>query len=276
MAKYTGTRVGARIESNDAQSPPSPLSHTDWSKRAPTTLSAANLSALRHLGLTAPDDEKSTKASRIVERLRESILSGELAPGTKINLDSLRRELDVSLSPLREALARLIAVGLVELYNNRGYSVAPVSVRNLMEITRLRVEFESLALATAIERGDVNWESEVMRCLHRLNRTTRDAGDTKTLEAWEHAHRDFHISLLAGCQMPLLLNFCLLLHNLNDRYRRVFLIASGGDRNVSTEHSEIAQGTVARDRDYACDKLREHIQRTGNNLRLQLADKLQP
>jgi DNA-binding GntR family transcriptional regulator len=216
-------------------------------------------------------DMKSTKASRLVDRVRESILSGELRPGTKINLDSLRREFDVSLSPLREALARLIAVGLVELHNNRGYTVAPVSLDNLAEITRLRVEFESLALASAIEFGDVNWESEVMRCLHRLNRSERDPGQPKTLEAWEDAHRAFHMSLLAGCRMPLLLNFCLVLHNLNDRYRRVFLVRSGGDRNVANEHSEIAQGAVARDCGYACDKLREHIHRTGSNLRARLA-----
>jgi DNA-binding GntR family transcriptional regulator len=194
-----------------------------------------------------------------------------LRPGTKINLDNLRREFDVSLSPLREALARLIAVGLVELHNNRGYTVAAVSLDNLAEITRLRIEFESLALSSAIEFGDVNWESEVMRCLHRLNRSDRDPAQPKTLEAWENAHRDFHMSLLAGCRMPLLLNFCLVLHNLNDRYRRVFLVRSGGDRNVSNEHSEIAQGAVARDRAFACDKLREHIHRTGSNLCARLA-----
>ncbi|MDR6872486.1 DNA-binding GntR family transcriptional regulator [Bosea sp. BE125] len=221
-------------------------------------------------------DSKNTKASRLVDRLREAILSGELRPGTKINLDAVRRELDVSLSPLREALARLIAVGLVELHDNKGYSVAPVSLSNLAEITRLRVEFESLALSSAIAHGDLSWESDVMRALHRLNRTERVAGDPATLEAWEHAHRDFHMTLIRGCGMPLLLNFCAMLHNLNDRYRRVFLVAQGGDRNVAAEHSEIAQGAVARDGTYACEKLREHILRTGTNLRARLSDQLQP
>ncbi|MFI4994720.1 MAG: GntR family transcriptional regulator [Hyphomicrobiales bacterium] len=217
-----------------------------------------------------------TKATRLVDRLREAILAGELKPGTKINLENVRRQFDVSLSPLREALARMIAVGLVELHDNRGYTVAPVSLSNLAEITRLRVEFESLALSAAIANGDLKWESEVMRALHSLNRTVRDPADSKTLEAWEHAHRDFHMALLAGCGMPLLLNFCLMLHNLNDRYRRVFLVTQGGDRNVAAEHSEIAQGAVARDATYAGEKLREHIQRTGTNLRNRLSDILKP
>jgi DNA-binding GntR family transcriptional regulator len=222
------------------------------------------------------DDAKNTKASRLVDRLREAIISGELSPGSKVNLEIVRRQFDVSLSPLREALARLIAVGLVELHDNRGYSVAPVSLSDLAEITRLRVDLESIALSAAIETGDLRWESEVMRALHLLNRTERKPADPRTLEAWEHAHREFHMALLAGCAMPLLSNFCLVLHNLNDRYRRVFLVVSGGDRNVATEHSEIAQGAVARDSEYACAKLREHIQRTGANLRSRLADQLPP
>src|ERR1700722_16992819 len=55
------------------------------------------------------DDAGNTKASQLVDRLREAILSGALPPGSKINLDRVRHEFDVSLSPLREALARLIA-----------------------------------------------------------------------------------------------------------------------------------------------------------------------
>jgi DNA-binding GntR family transcriptional regulator len=67
--------------------------------------------------------------------------------------------------------------------------------------------------------------------------------------------------------MTLLVQFCERLMHLNDRYRRVFLrVRPAGDRNVATEHSEIAQGAVARDVDFATDRLREHILRTGANL----------
>jgi DNA-binding GntR family transcriptional regulator len=224
----------------------------------------------------APTDSKNTKASLLVDRLREAILSGALKPGIKINLETVRRQFDVSLSPLREALARMIAIGLVELHDNRGYTVSPVSLDNLGEITQLRMDFESLALSAAIANGDLSWEADVMRALHRLNRTSRDPDDASTLEEWEQAHRDFHWSLLAGSGMPLLLNFCLTLHNLNDRYRRVFLVTHGGDRNVAREHSAIAQTAVTRNAAEACAKLREHIHRTGNNLRKRLVGELQP
>ena len=215
---------------------------------------------------TDQEADKNTISTRLVTHLREAILRGEIAPGSKINLEKLRKTFSVSLSPAREALARLTSAGLVELHDNRGYTVAPVSLSNLVEITQLRAEFETLALDAAMQMGDLAWESEIMRSLHRLNRTERVPDDPRTLEAWELAHRNFHLALLKGCQMPILLGFCVMLHNLNDRYRRLFLQRTGGDREVEHEHNQIAQGTVARDRDFARERLREHILRTGHNL----------
>jgi DNA-binding GntR family transcriptional regulator len=222
------------------------------------------------------DDGKNTIASQLVDRLREAIVSGHVEAGSKINLERARESFSVSLSPLREALARLISDGLVEFEDNRGYRVATISLSNLEQITWLREELETLALRQAIAVGDVNWEGDVMRSLHRLNRTIRDAAVPETLERWEAYHRDFHLTLISGCKMPLLLTFCRVLLNLNDRYRRSFLRATSGDRNVSAEHSEIAEGTVARDAEFACARLRDHIHRTGANLRAHLADKIAP
>jgi DNA-binding GntR family transcriptional regulator len=226
--------------------------------------------------IAVPDDKKNTIASQLVDRLREAILAGDLKPGTKINLDRTREKFEVSLSPLREALARLIADGLVAFEDNRGYWVAPVSLANLVEVTHLRSEIESLALRNAIAAGDLSWESDVIRALHRLNRTIRDPARPESFEQWEAAHTDFHLALIAGCGMPQLLSFCRVLHNLNDRYRRIFLRTQPGDRNVGVEHSEIAQGAVARDVEFACGRLRDHIQRTGTNLRNHLSERLAP
>ncbi len=225
---------------------------------------------------TAPipgaDDGKNTISSQLVARLREAIISGAMPAGAKINLDAAKTEFQVSLSPLREALARLISDGLVLFEDNRGYRVAPVSLADFEEIARLRDQFETYALREAMRRGDLAWESDVMRALHFLNRTERDAARPETLEAWEGAHRTFHLTLIAGCGMPILLRFCSMLLNLNDRYRRTFLRRTSGDRDVMMEHSEIAQAAVARDGDYACERLGEHLSRTATNLRRHLEE----
>jgi DNA-binding GntR family transcriptional regulator len=212
------------------------------------------------------DDKTNTMATQLVQRLREEIVSGSLLPGAKLNLAAARESFAVSLSPLREALARLVAEGLVEFEDNRGYRIAPVSLANLAEVTQLRTEFEGSALRHAMTVGDLEWEADVMRALHRLSGIARDRSRPATLAQWEAAHADFHMTLIRGCNMPLLLNICRVLHNLNDRYRRVFLQAEGGDRDVAAEHAEIAARAVRREIEPACTSLREHIQRTGTNL----------
>jgi DNA-binding GntR family transcriptional regulator len=217
------------------------------------------------------DDGKNTIGSQLAFRLREAIISGDLEAGSKINLDKARQSFNVSLSPLREGLARLISDGLVEFEDNRGYRVSPISLGNLEEITSLREELEVFALKESIRVGGAEWEGDVMRALHKLNRAERDSSKPETLEHWETVHRDFHLTLISGCGKPLLLHFCKTLLNLNDRYRRIFLTQTSGDRNVSLEHSEIAQGAVARDTDYAIEKLCQHIHRTGTNLLEHLA-----
>lgn len=222
--------------------------------------------------ISLEDDGKNTIASQLVFRLREAIISGELEAGSKINLDRAKRQFQISLSPLREALARLISDGLVEFADNRGYRVAPISLGNLVEITSVREEVETYALREAIRLGGGDWEGRVMRALHRLNTIERDMARPETLEKWEAAHRDFHLILISGCGKPLLVDFCSVLLNLNDRYRRIFLRATSGDRNVNAEHGDIAQGAVARDSDYACEKLRSHIHRTGTNLQRHLTE----
>lgn len=217
------------------------------------------------------DDGKNTIASQLVDRLREAIVSGQLEAGSKINLQKARAVFQVSLSPLREALARLISDGLVTFEDNRGYRVAPTSLADLEEITSLRLEFEIYALREAIRQGDATWEGNVVRALHRLNKEERNADSPATLEAWENIHRAFHLTLISGCKKPHLMNFCSVLMNMNDRYRRTFLRATSGDRNVAFEHSEIAHAAVARDADFAAQKLHDHIRRTGGNLLTHIA-----
>lgn len=202
---------------------------------------------------------KETISSRISAVLRDAILRGELAPGAKLNLDRLREAHDISISPLREAVARLVADGLVEFEDQRGYRVAPVSPGNLAEVTALRAELEVMALRASIARGDLEWESDVLRALYVLTRT-------ETAAAWQAAHTDFHMALIRGCAMPLLITYCAALHNMTDRYRRLFPGQPPFDRDVKAEHEAIALAATAQDADRACAALKAHVLRTGEAL----------
>lgn len=214
---------------------------------------------------------KSTIAGKVEDRLRAEILHGTLAPGIRLNLDRLREELGVSVSTLREAVTRLVADGLIDAEEQRGYSVAPISLENLAEITRLRMELEPLALGFAIRNGGLDWETEVMASLYRLNRTRRDASDVASLQAWEQAHNAFHRALIDRCDMPLLIRIAKMLQTMNDRYRHIFLQMRSDQRNLEDEHRAIAEAAAARDSDRATGLLRAHLERTGTTLRELLA-----
>jgi DNA-binding GntR family transcriptional regulator len=220
------------------------------------------------------EEQTRTLAAGIAGQLRVLIASGEIAPGEKLRLDDLRIKFGVSLSPLREALSRLSAEGfVVVLENQRGYRVAPVSENNLLEVTRLRAEIEAFALRESIVRGDDHWEGQVVARLHQLGKIERSMPSGTRVADWEKAHRAFHESLLSACCMPLLLNFCSTLHDLSDRYRRLFLESHPIDRDVAAEHRNICEATLERRADQACSLLREHIERTGHMVRHALIEK---
>ncbi len=218
------------------------------------------------LSVAAEAPSGGTLATAICDRIRGDILSGRRGPGAKIRLEDLKSEFGVSWSPIREALSRLAAEGLVLAEEQRGYRVAPASQADLTEVLKLRVLLETMALRAAIEKGDDAWEAEVLAAHHRLGKLEDRRGDAPDTERWESWHRTFHEALIRACESPILLQFCRLLHDMNDRYRRVFLSAHAFDRDVAGEHRAIVDATLARDADRAGRLLQAHIERTGRNI----------
>lgn len=225
------------------------------------------------MDLSLPVDQGAqTLSTAISNALRTAIANGEFAPGGKLRLDELRASFGVSLSPLREALSRLAAEGFVHMEDQRGWRVAPVSERDLVEVTKLRSVVEPFALRESIGHGDESWESAVVASRHRLGKLEQAAAPAQQ-QVWETAHRSFHDSLICGCRMPLLLHFSATLQDLSSRYRRLFLSAWPLDRGVHGEHGAICDAALDRDADRACRLLREHIERTGDNIRQAVASR---
>jgi GntR family carbon starvation induced transcriptional regulator len=198
---------------------------------------------------------KETISSRVLAEMRGAILRADLAPGAKINLDHLRHRFDTSISPLREALARLTADGLVVFEDQRGFRVAPVSRVELDDLYALRADLEVVALQDAMLRGGMDWESGVIRALHRLHRTSA----TNSPDDWQTAHRALHHALIAGATRPLLLQTCAGLADLCRRYRALAGLAGDGEDGPDS-HDAIATATAARDGDTAAQSLRRHLQ----------------
>jgi len=204
---------------------------------------------------------KQTRSSQLLGDLRAAVLEGQLAPGEKVNLERLREAHSVSLSPLREALSRLIAERMVEFEDLKGYRVAPISEANLREVTQLRADIEALALRYAIAQGGLDWEGDIPAALHRLKR----AGAEDEGSGLAPAHEAFHQALTAGCTSTIMLEFTSVLRNLHMRYGNV-LGYDAADRDLDAEHSAIAEATLARDADLAVALLRRHVERCGQDM----------
>ncbi|RME99457.1 MAG: GntR family transcriptional regulator, partial [Chloroflexi bacterium] len=90
--------------------------------------------------------ETGTLTDRVYETIKQKILSGEFADGERLNLTELARQLNVSNSPLREAMSRLEKVGLVRVVPYRGPFVRSLSPLDVTEIFDVRIALETLAV----------------------------------------------------------------------------------------------------------------------------------
>jgi GntR family carbon starvation induced transcriptional regulator len=205
--------------------------------------------------------------SAFADALRIQIVAGHKPPESRLQLQELSQEFSVSLSPVREGLARLASEGYVVPVGQRGYRVAPVSLAELTSVVDLRIDLELKGLRDSIRKGDEDWEMRVMTSFQKLKRFEAQRWLPQEIQAWETRHEDFHHTLIAACGSDILMRFCRTLHNIADRYRRVFYESGHErDRNISFEHAEIYAATMERDAERACAALRTHIQRTSDNV----------
>ncbi len=205
-----------------------------------------------------------TLADAAYERLRNDILGGHYPAAAKLAIHHLRERYSIGASPLREALNRLVADGFVSLIGQRGFRVAPISIADLRDVTRLRIIFETEALRDSIAAGDDIWETGIVAAHHRLSKI--DDLISTNFHYWEERNAAFHDALVAACPSPRLLQFR---QNLFDQHKRYRSLSHGQllpTRNIPEEHREILAKALARDATGACAAVAAHIQQTAESL----------
>ena len=198
------------------------------------------------------------------EQLRADILHGHLRPAERLRITALAERYEVGATAIREALSRLVADGLVEAEEQRGFCVAPVSREDLLDLTQTRIDVEALALRQAVARGDVEWESGLLSAFHRLSKAHLPTTPEHRVQ-WAATHRQFHEALLAGCGSPWLLRLCGLLYDKSERYRNLAEQApQPPGRDTVAEHRALMDTAMQRDADSACRLLGAHFNETMN------------
>ncbi|MDX6431964.1 MAG: hypothetical protein QOE54_4330 [Streptosporangiaceae bacterium] len=210
-----------------------------------------------------------TLNGEIFVRVRSDILAGHLPPGARLRPAALAREYSVSMSVMREALARLAEQELVVWVPQTGFRVAPLSLEDLEDLTNARLDIEVLAMRYAVQRGDIAWEGQVLAAHHTLERTRQfDPDDPdRFTEEWAEAHANFPNALLAGCNSRRMIGIAAQLRDGSELYRRwSHALAHDYDRDIPAEHRSMLKAVLARDESAAVEALQSHIRHTTNVL----------
>lgn len=207
------------------------------------------------------DDETRNQSTtqRAYIALRDAIITGEIPPGEKLKVETLKSTLETGASPVREALSLLTSNQLVERRDQRGFRVALTSGKQFDEILSLRCKLEDLALRASVESGCSEWEEKLVLAHHHMEKA-----HAEPLGVFEERHKTFHMALLSGCVSPILLRFCEQLYDLNIRYRYLAIKSDGyAKRDVAGEHRAILDAAINGDVELASSQLVSHYRNTG-------------
>jgi DNA-binding GntR family transcriptional regulator len=195
-------------------------------------------------------------AEAALERLREAIIMGELTPGTPLRLEDLGRRLGMSISPIREALRQLEALGLAEHLPHHGAKVMRLDVEELRELFSIRLALEGMALRRAAELFTPE-DADAARSHLDAYDEARRHGD---IRAAVHAHGSFHFALYEAARSAWLLRLIRPAWDSCERYRPV-LLAKGAlqDRHEELD-VELLDACSAHDPERAAKALHDHLE----------------
>jgi DNA-binding GntR family transcriptional regulator len=196
-----------------------------------------------------------TRQETVYQHLHEAILHGEIPPGTRLKNDQLASIFKVSDTPIREALARLRAEGVITRTDHKGYVVQKLTSEDLHELVRIRVTLECMAAKEAclcITDQEIEGLSQLQTPQPNIN---------QDLKAYFRFNKIFHKSIYEAANMPTLLA---IIENLWDKMSPYFNLLADEitqeNPNLNWEqHSKIIEGFRRQDPDYVCDAVTEDI-----------------
>lgn len=196
-----------------------------------------------------------SKGEYAYSELKRLIVRGDLAPGSKLDLEVLSQRLKVSRMPIREALHRLQSQGIVEIHPQRATQVAPLSIADMIDTYDARCALESLVAASAAQHATVD---DVDALVEEVERQASIA-DPADVEAFLDSDRAFHYRLFAIADAPRTFGFLRTLRDVSERYIHLYLADPKLQASSVAEHREMARLCAAHDADGLVRAVRAHV-----------------
>ena len=205
------------------------------------------------------EKKNNTISSLTYDLIKKDIIFGKLEQSTKLKLDTLKNIYNASLSTIRETLNRLASEGFVVAEEQRGFFVNSFSRNDLIEIANLRVLLECHAIKLSIERGDTDWEGNLVASYHKLHLLEKkmEKDNAKFKEEWKKYDWEFHLALISNCGSENLLTLHSILYDKYIRYQMAVITYRGKD--AEEEHKKIFEAALNRDPATASNILETHI-----------------
>jgi len=206
----------------------------------------------------SPHDDK-TLSGQTTKALREAIITGDIAPGEKLNEPKLAEQFQVSRGPLREAIRRLVAMRLVRHVPHVGATVVTLELESILELYDVREALEGKAAALAAEnmnQGDIAKLRTLLE-LHRKH-AENNAGEYMQTEG----DFDFHYQIIKGSGNKLLTEqLCDELYHLIRMFRFQTSRFKSRSNRALIEHEQLIYAIEQRDPQLAEMLMRKHIAR---------------
>jgi DNA-binding GntR family transcriptional regulator len=197
--------------------------------------------------------------------LRKAILNGVFRPGQMLRQEEVATLMGVSRSPLREALPRLEAEGIVVLHPRRGYAVAELRPDEINEVFELRVLLESQLAVHSIAKRT---EADIARVYDFANQMRQVANlkDDKSTATWFDLNGAFHDALLSPAAMPHYMRALATARGVIEAYIRAEVRLTGDKHEAQQEHAQLAQAFVNGDTATFIELIRQHSFHTRDRL----------
>lgn len=212
------------------------------------------------------EQDQTNTLDRAYAHLRDRLVAFRVKPGERLNESELAAALGMSRAPIREALNRLVADGLVRLEAGRGFFCRRLSATEITDLYALRYDLEAGALAATLKGAP----QEALERFARHWREVLARSGAMALDDLVAADEAFHLELAGLAGNAPRLKF---LGNVNDRIRfvrRLNLEPPARREGAFAEHGQLVDALLARDRAAALEGLRRHLDHSTEEVRLQV------
>lgn len=193
------------------------------------------------------------KSEQVYQYLREKLLSGEMRPGEHIKINDVVAELDVSRTPVREALKRLEAENLVEIIHNVGAKVRKMDLDEMEQLVLIRQELEPLATKMAAEHMDEATLGRLNELLDRMDQLR----ESKNINEYTLVNREFHMVIYRASQAKILSDLIEDLWTRSERSMMIFALFPERLERSNQEHRKLVKALGEKDGELAAQILRE-------------------